>query len=148
MIQPEIMEDHDGPIVPSKLRGNMAGDIVVYFVKVLANRIQSRSRVTLDELTNRHKEACGSVCTVERVREEGQPGIITVHQQFPRQSPLELCENRILMRKGRHALGLGNVQNHVRERRHGSRCYGLHTRHRDRRGAGMSGKGKGSPGAN
>ena len=93
---------------------------------------KEEKKVTIPDLkladlktTHRYKKARGPLGTVKKVREEPQPSIIAVHEEFvPRLvtilvSPLRLHLGKpsILGSEGGTGIGLVNVENNVQKRR-------------------------------
>ena len=96
--------------------------------------------------TDRNKETACPIRTVEKVREKLQPCVIAIHDQLAFSIIELLCfdlrKPRVLSRKRRGRVRLGEVENHVHKGRDRARCDGFDAGHGNGGGRCVSGKGK------
>lgn len=103
MVKTKVVQDHSGPIILDKLLRYMSRHVVVHLGKILRINISPHSLESTRFLRKsyRYEEAGRTVGTLEETREQLEPRIISIHDQFTLRLRLHLCKPRILRGKGR-----------------------------------------------
>ena len=113
MIQAQVMEDHEAPVVILELACDVSCDVVVHLCKVLM-RDQLWSSI-YDRGAYRYEKARCSILAIERLGEQLEPGVVAVHEELSSVSSFELGKPGVLHCQRRRSVALVEIKDQIDE---------------------------------
>ena len=98
VIQPQIMKNHQAPVVILQLSVDVTGNIVVDLGEILPRGKQRHGPCDSGD-TNRDKEARCAIFTIECIGKKLEPSVVAEHEKLSGVFGLELGQPGVLSRK-------------------------------------------------